>query len=130
MLKFKNMQLKLLPHWLKKSISFLIPLSLMLILIFTKSSCRDNNTSNKKSPLEPDSSQFHSGLDSIISRPNGDFKATKTQSAMTIDGLDNELIWADVKWYDMNYIWMGMSVDSTDFHGKFKLAWDSQHLYI
>jgi hypothetical protein len=30
----------------------------------------------------------------------------------------------------MNYIWMGNKVDSTDYHGRFKLAWDHQYLYI
>jgi hypothetical protein len=30
----------------------------------------------------------------------------------------------------MNYAWMGEPVDSLDYHGQFKLAWDNQYLYI
>ena len=30
----------------------------------------------------------------------------------------------------MNYLWMGNRVDSVDYHGRFKLSWNSQFLYI
>ena len=35
-----------------------------------------------------------------------------------------------IEWYGMNYVWLGTPVDSTDYQGRFKLAWDEVNLYI
>lgn len=68
--------------------------------------------------------------DKPTQKTEGNFIAKKTRSIMQIDGRDDEAIWSALNWYDMNYLWMGEPVDSTDYYGKFKLAWDSQYLYI
>ena len=90
----------------------------MFILVLSFSSCGKNN------------SQKSSESASIISKANGEFKAYKTKSPVKIDGNSKDSIWTTLDWYSMNYIWMGETVDSDDYHGKFKLAWDSQYLYV
>ena len=69
-------------------------------------------------------------LQTTESKENGDFIAYKSSELIEIDGFDKENIWAKSTWYDMNHIWMGNQVDSTDYHGRFKLAWDTKKLYI
>ncbi|WP_176829790.1 sugar-binding protein [Tenacibaculum sp. MAR_2009_124] len=66
----------------------------------------------------------------VISKENGEFKAYKTKEVIEVDGVGKESIWGNVPWYEMNYKWMGETVDSSDYLGKFKLAWDNKHLYI
>lgn len=63
-------------------------------------------------------------------RVNGDFQAMHTSTPVIIDGLCDDETWSNMDWNDLNYAWMGPDVDSMDYYGKFKLAWDSQHLYI
>ena len=64
------------------------------------------------------------------SKQDGDFIAHKATTAILIDGFEKENIWAKSIWYDMNHTWIGNQVDSTDYHGRFKLAWDSEKLYV
>ena len=66
----------------------------------------------------------------LIYKPQGDFKAYRSKVPVVIDGYDNDSIWLHTSWYSMNYKWMGKEVDSTDYYGKFKLAWDPHYLYI
>ena len=102
--------------------------SLLFTLVLSFSSC--GNTNSQKSSHSPISLQSNSESASIISKPNGDFNAYKTKSPVTIDGYSKDSIWKSLDWYGMNYLWMGEPVDSVDYYGKFKLAWDSQYLYV
>jgi hypothetical protein len=105
-------------------LQIIIPLLLTTSLI----SCR--NHSSQKSFDSRAASKVSSDFVSIIDVEKGDFDAYKTQFPLKIDGLGADSIWISLDWYGMNYIWMGESVDSLDYHGKFKLAWDSQNLYV
>lgn len=102
--------------------------SLLCVLVLFYSSC-GKTTSQKTSDL-PHTSESNIESTSIISQANGEFKAYKTKSPVKIDGKDEDDIWSSLNWYSMNYIWMGKAVDSSDYYGKFKLAWDSQFLYV
>ncbi len=57
-------------------------------------------------------------------------KAYKTNSPLLVDGYSNDFIWDNIPWYDMNNVWMGQTVDSLDYYGQFKLAWDREYLYV
>lgn len=67
---------------------------------------------------------------SVISKDDGNFRAPKTNTSVKIDGLDTDSIWNESNWYTMNYLWMGEPINSFDYNGKFKLAWDTNHLYV
>lgn len=65
-----------------------------------------------------------------ISKEDGNFIAHKSKIPFQIDGIAKEEFWTKTTWYDMNHRWMGNKVDSTDYHGRFKLAWDNDKLYV
>ena len=73
-------------------------------------------------------SDFDSNI--VKAKSDGAFIAHATKIKIEIDGCGNDEIWTHVDWYGMNYVWMGEPVDEKDYYGKFKLAWDSEHLYI
>jgi hypothetical protein len=54
------------------------------------------------------------------------------QTAPAIDGKADDACWATAKWYPMDQDWIpyGAKVDSTDFYGRYKLAWDNDYLYL
>ena len=60
----------------------------------------------------------------------GDFVATRSTSPVAIDGGNRESLWSDMNWYSMNYRWLGEPADSTDYFGRFKVAWDRHRLYV
>jgi len=103
---------------------------LSLILILFLASCKDVKTVNQKSSIAPVPCQLDSESALTEAMEDGFFKAHKSKSPIQIDGCSKDAIWSNVDWYDMNYLWMGNKVDSIDYHGRFKLAWDSQYLYI
>jgi len=109
----------------RKKIEFI----LINLLVLSFASCINNKgskqNSSNSSPLKSESTSK-----SVISKTNGEFRAYMTRSHMRIDGYSKDSIWASLHWYDMNYIWMGKTVDTADYHGKFKLAWNSQYLFV
>lgn len=60
----------------------------------------------------------------------GFYEARKSNVPVLIDGSRRDAIWAQANWYSMNYLWMGNPVDSADYYGRFKLAWDKDYLYV
>ncbi len=54
----------------------------------------------------------------------------QTEQAPTIDGLANDRIWQQVTWHSIDQNWMGASYTHDDFHGRYKLAWNSKALYL
>ena len=111
-----------------KRLIFIHVLSITLVLCLA--SCIKNKKANQKSSFAADSCALNSMSAFTVSKEDGEFKAHKTLSPVIIDGCSNDAIWSSVDWYDMNYIWMGEPVDSIDYYGRFKLAWDSQCLYV
>ncbi len=54
----------------------------------------------------------------------------KITDKITIDGIGNETSWDNATWYPMDQVWLGEPVDSTDFTGRYKLAWSKNALYV
>ncbi|MFT5847578.1 MAG: hypothetical protein ACJARX_000249 [Psychroserpens sp.] len=114
-----------------KKVKALMLLKLLsVIFISSLTSCKNIQTVNQKSSIASVSCQLD--LKSTITKTmeDGFFKAHKSKSPVQIDGCNKDRIWSSVDWYDMNYLWMGNKVDTTDYKGRFKLAWDSQYLYV
>jgi hypothetical protein len=111
-----------------KELILIHALSVLFILFLVN--CKNVKTVNKKSFIEPFPCQIGSEVAITEAMEDGFFKAHKTSLPIQIDGCSNDTTWPNVDWYGMNYLWMGSEVDSIDYHGRFKLAWDSQYLYI
>ncbi len=103
---------------------------LLIIFLLHLSACLNKKSPNEKLAVSSVPCLPDSRADSVILKKTGDFVAYKTASPLQIDGCSKDSIWSHLDWYDMNYVWMGDKVASEDYHGKFKLAWDSQFLYI
>lgn len=62
-----------------------------------------------------------------------ELKAHRFSSPPVIDGVMDPA-WEALPWYSLNYVWMdwGETVDSSDYYGRFKLAWseDTDLLYF
>ncbi|MFY0603488.1 MAG: CBM9 family sugar-binding protein [Flavobacteriaceae bacterium] len=54
----------------------------------------------------------------------------KATEQIVIDGIANETTWQNATWYPMNQVWLGNSIDSSDFSGKYKLTWSKNELYV
>ena len=103
---------------------------IFISLILGLSACKEKKTTQPEAEEVVVSCQSDAESARVINIEEGNFKAFKTPVAIKIDGCDLDAIWADLDWYGMNYVWMGEKVDSTDYQGKFKLAWDKDYLYI
>lgn len=101
----------------------------LLILLFSVS-CRTKNTASQESILTSLACSYGSEDTATLSIPDGVFEAKKATTTIQIDGCSKEAIWTDLDWYGMNYVWMGEPVDEYDYNGRFKLAWDSDYLYV
>jgi hypothetical protein len=53
-----------------------------------------------------------------------------TASAPVIDGKADELCWKSSKTRSIDQLWVGKLPHAMDYMGKFKLAWDKNHLYV
>ena len=58
------------------------------------------------------------------------YRAPKTSTPMTIDGIADEGIWEDAPWQELKYRWLGPEYAQEDFSGRFKVVWNENKLYI
>jgi len=58
--------------------------------------------------------------------------AVQSLTPVTIDGSANDACWATATWKPINQVWIPWhgTMTTGDFSGKFKVAWDSQYLYL
>ena len=113
-----------------KGQKFILFSCLLTTLILIQIGCIENKTDDKKPQALIESCQNNSRATLGISKADGQFIAHFTKAPIKIDGCDKDKIWYQVDWYNMNYKWMGAKVDSTDYYGQFKLAWDNEYLYV
>lgn len=106
-----------------------IPFIGILILLFSVS-CVTKKTTNQESTSTSVVCSFSSEDALTTSIADGVLEAKETAVPLQIDGCSKEAIWSEVDWYAMNYVWMGEPVDENDYHGRFKLAWDAEYLYV
>lgn len=100
-----------------------------MTLILLTASC-NTKTLSYKATSSPTSCSFVQDKEDTVARTNGDFVAHKTTTAIQIDGCGRETAWNSAIWYDMNYLWMGLPVDTADYSGRFKVTWDENYLYL
>jgi hypothetical protein len=108
--------------------SFLVgPLILLSLLSL---GCNDDDNEEEKTTLQEVA--CHSALaDEVeVAVADGDFEAPMSAVPVEVDGCSKDAVWSAQDWYSMNYRWMGATVDSADYYGRFKLAWDADCLYL
>jgi hypothetical protein len=88
---------------------------LLLLLFFGVISCK-KNSEEKNDVAEKKEHQLRS--------------VDKISDVITVDGIANEITWQKARWNPIDHVWLGGSVDSTDFYGRYKLAWSEEALYV
>ncbi|MFY0674072.1 MAG: sugar-binding protein [Bacteroidia bacterium] len=104
-----------------------------IIVSMGVSACNNDDSNNDEEETEKEEEKEEETVEfnnTILEDYDGVVKAIETSNAITIDGLANDDVWATEPWYGMNYKWMGSTPDTIDYYGKFKLAWDSENLYM
>jgi hypothetical protein len=58
--------------------------------------------------------------------------AIKSEVPVVIDGSNADACWAKLDWRPINQVWIpyGAKMAAGDFEGKYKVAWDSDYLYV
>lgn len=68
--------------------------------------------------------------DNEFNKNDYNLTAPLSVTPLVIDGIADDEVWKDAKWYNLNHRWLGNSYTKEDFSGKFKLAWDAKKLYL
>lgn len=117
--------------------TYLLNTCKLFFIVFLLTGCKDKNEQPPTTPIVEENLlviETPCFLDktspTVIAQADGNFEAYKTTKAITIDGCAKENIWINSNWYSLNYKWMGNAPDTSDYNGRFKLTWDSLHLYI
>lgn len=65
-------------------------------------------------------------------QPTDTIYAQLAETAVVVDGKDNDECWAKAEWHPINNAWIpyGQQPAISDFSGQFKLSWDSLYLYV
>jgi len=57
-------------------------------------------------------------------------EVSRAQKSPIIDGMADEPIWSNAKWYPIDQLWLGNNYSPEDFEGRYKLAWTEDALYL
>lgn len=91
----------------------------ILALLIGLLGCKENNKEAKKEVVNTTQKADHQ-LRQI----------SKISDTIIIDGIGNEETWSNATWHTMDQVWLGQPVDSSDFSGRYKLAWNKEALYV
>lgn len=61
---------------------------------------------------------------------DADHIAKEIKVKPAIDGLGNDRVWQEAKWYPIDQLWLGKPANKDDFSGRFKIAWHKEYLYV
>jgi len=92
-------------------------------LLFLFVQCKSDSTSNNDSKNKDSKTVV---MDTIPSS----LEAKKVRVKPVINGIGNDFCWRDTDWHPINQLWAGQAYSSSDFSGRYKLAWSEEHLYI
>jgi hypothetical protein len=59
-----------------------------------------------------------------------EYRAPRAASAPVIDAIAAEAIWDAARWQEIDQLWLGPEYRDSDFHGRFKVVWTPQKIYV
>lgn len=59
-----------------------------------------------------------------------EYRAPKAAVAPIVDGVADEDVWRRANWHELKYRWLGPEYTADDFHGRFKVVWTENKLYL
>nr|WP_321233234.1 sugar-binding protein [uncultured Psychroserpens sp.] len=90
----------------------ILSLIIMLLLLL---SCGANSNVNETASTKPE---------------NQLLKIRKSKTPIVIDATADEAIWKSSDWHPIDQLWLGAPYSETDFHGRYKLTWTPEALFL
>ena len=59
-----------------------------------------------------------------------EYRAPRAAPAPVIDGVGGDAAWASAHWHAIDQLWLGPEYAASDFHGRFKVVWTPERLYL
>lgn len=59
-----------------------------------------------------------------------EYRAPKAAVAPTVDGIADELAWANAEWRAIDQRWLGPEYSAQDFQGRYKVVWADNRIYL
>jgi hypothetical protein len=59
-----------------------------------------------------------------------EYRAPQAPSAIAVDGVADEAIWAQAEWHAIDQLWLGPEYPAEDFAGRFKVVWTEERIYL
>ena len=59
-----------------------------------------------------------------------EYRAPRAASAPAVDGVSSDAAWDAAPWHAIDQLWLGPEYTAADYHGRFKVVWTPQRLYI
>ncbi|WP_411767083.1 CBM9 family sugar-binding protein [Winogradskyella sp. A3E31] len=92
----------------------------LLSLLLLKFNCKNKEESNAMETIGNETTKTEKQLITI----------NKAKDIITIDGIADEPVWQKATWQPLDQVWLGDSLTSDDFSGRYKLTWDKDTLYL
>jgi len=59
-----------------------------------------------------------------------EYRAPKAAVAPTVDGIADEIAWANAEWRALDQRWLGPEYSAQDFQGRYKVIWADNRIYL
>jgi len=59
-----------------------------------------------------------------------EYLAPYSGSALTVDGVADEVVWKQARWQELANRWLGPEYSADDFQGRYKVVWTADKIYI
>jgi len=59
-----------------------------------------------------------------------EYHAPHAATAPLVDGVADDAAWDGAKWHEIDQLWLGPEYPGSDFHGRFKVVWTPERIYI
>lgn len=109
-------------------------LLLALAITTTILSCSNEKTEETKNeevknPLKTTTDEFQY-VDEEFNKDDYALDALLSTEEIIIDGKPNDPSWEKATWYPLNHRWLGKPFTKEDFTGRYKLAWNTNKLFL
>ena len=68
--------------------------------------------------------------DSTHAESRSNYTARFAADGIRVDGDANDAAWEQANWRAIAYKWLGPEYSATDFHGRFKVVWTKERIYL
>ena len=59
-----------------------------------------------------------------------EYRAAFAEARPVIDGIADDPAWQAAEWHAIDHTWLGPEYGSDDFHGRYRVVWTAERLYI